>query len=121
MDKIIVDGIRVYGYHGVLEEENKLGQEFIIDLELFLNLEKAGKTDDLNYTIDYSKVYKIVYNIVKNKKFKLIEALATNIADNLLSNYENIIIIKVRVKKPSAPIDGVFNYFAVEIERKRNG
>jgi len=121
MDKILINEIRVFGYHGALEEERMLGQEFIIDVELFLDLKKAASEDNLLYSVDYSEVYKIVYDISTNKKFKLIESLATNILCEILNKYSVVQKVKIKVKKPHAPVNGIVGFFAVEIERDRNG
>jgi len=116
-DKIIIKNMKFYGYHGVLEEEKKLGQIFHVDLEIYKNMKLAGTTDDLNYTLDYSKVYENVKKIVEEQKFNLIEALAEKIAIEILKN-KHVQKIKVQVKKPAAPINGCFDYVAVEIVRE---
>ena len=72
MDKVYVEGMEFYGYHGVFEEENKLGQRFKVDLTAELDLSKAGKTDDLSYTINYAELYvqfRIVNGIRKVIRF----------------------------------------------------
>lgn len=117
MDKIIVKNIKAYGYHGALTEENILGQNFYADVILYKDLQKAGLTDDLNKSISYVDVYYDVEDIIKNKRFKLIEALAEMIAHTLLVKY-SIKKIKVKIRKPGAPINGNFDYVGVEITRE---
>ncbi len=117
MDKIIVKNIKAYGYHGALTEENILGQNFYADVILYKDLQKAGLTDDLNKSISYVDVYYDVEDIIKNKRFKLIEALAEMIAHTLLVKY-SIKKVKVKVRKPGAPINGNFDYVGVEITRE---
>ncbi|GAB6100202.1 dihydroneopterin aldolase [Halanaerocella petrolearia] len=119
MDKIILDGLSFYGYHGALEEENKLGQKFIIDLELKCDLKQAGSSDNLKESVNYAQVYQLVADICQNQQYKLLEALAENIAQSILENYSLVEEVLVKVKKPEAPIKGIFNYVAVEIERSR--
>ena len=80
MDKIILNNLGFYGYHGVLSEEKSLGQKFFIDVELLLDTKKAGKSDDMNQSVSYADVYDVIKDITENKKFNLIEALAENIA-----------------------------------------
>jgi len=121
MDKIIMNNLKFYGYHGVLENEREDGQYFHIDVEMYLSLEKAGKTDDLKYTVDYSAVYDIIRYITENNKFRLIEKLAQSISGEILSRYREIDEITVRVRKPEAPINGEFDWVGVEITRGRNG
>ena len=120
MDKIILNNLGFYGYHGVLSEEKSLGQKFFIDVELLLDTKKAGKSDDMNQSVSYADVYDVIKDITENKKFNLIEALAENIASEVLEKFTLINQIMVRVKKPEAPVRGMFDYYAVEIRRDRN-
>jgi dihydroneopterin aldolase len=108
-----------YGYHGVFHEENRLGQRFIVDLELSLSLYKAGKHDALEYTVNYAEVYELIKDIVERKTFKLIETLADNIAISLLKNYSILQEVSVRVTKPTPPINIHFVGVSVEIKRRR--
>jgi dihydroneopterin aldolase len=119
LDKIILHNLSFYGYHGVMEEEKKLGQKFLVDIELYLDLQKAGQTDNLNYTISYDTVYEIVKRIITEEKFCLLEALAERICCEILDSFKRISKIKIKIKKPEAPISGIFDYFAVQIERER--
>ena len=120
MDKIILSNLGFYGYHGVLEAEKVLGQKFFIDMELYLDTKEAGQTDDMNKSVSYADVYNLVKDITENKRFDLIEALAENIACEVLDKFSLIQGIMVRVKKPEAPVSGIFDYFAVEIRRDRD-
>jgi dihydroneopterin aldolase len=117
LDKIIVKNIKAYGYHGALTEENILGQNFYADVILYKALQTAGLTDDLNKSISYVDIYYDVEDIIKNKKFKLIEALAEMIAHTLLVKY-SIEKVKVKIRKPGAPINGSFDYVGIEITRE---
>lgn len=116
-DKIFLSGMQFYGRHGVFPEEKAMGQKFIIDLELSLDLKNAGLTDDLAATPNYADVYAIVKNITTKKSFNLIEALAEAIALDILASYKVEQVI-VRVKKPQAPISGIFDYMGCEIVRR---
>lgn len=120
MDKIIMENMVFYGYHGVLDEEKVLGQKFYIDAELYLDLRQAGQTDDLNHTVNYAMVYEIIENIVTKEKFDLLEALAHKICGEILLLFKKIETVELMIKKPSAPVAGNFDYFAVEIKRSRN-
>ena len=115
-DKIILAGMQFYGRHGVFSEEKAMGQKFVVDVELSLDLSKAGNTDDVNYTPNYADVYAIVKNITTLKTFNLIEALAEAIAQEILAHYR-IEQVKVKVQKPNAPISGIFDYMGCEIIR----
>jgi len=111
-------GLEFYGFHGCLPREKVQGQKFIVDLELYLDLRVAGKSDKLDYSVDYSKVYSTAKEIVENCCFQLIETVAENIAWKILQGYA-VARVKVRVSKPQAPVGGKFDTFAVEIERGR--
>jgi dihydroneopterin aldolase len=118
MDKIIIQGIVFYGYHGVTLAEQELGQKFLVDVELHLDLKHAGISEHLADTIDYKEVYNLVKSIEQKKKYKLIEALASDIAQAILDKtHANEVF--VRVRKPQVPIAGVVDYVAVEITRKK--
>ncbi|ADL13287.1 dihydroneopterin aldolase [Acetohalobium arabaticum] len=116
-DYIRLEGLEFYGYHGALAEEKELGQRFIVDLELEIDLQEAGMTDRLDQTINYAEVYQKVKEIVEGDSYDLIEAVAEKIADSLLRDYSILEGIAVRVKKPEVPIPGVLDWVEVEIER----
>jgi len=121
MDKIILKNLAFFGFHGVLNEEKTLGQKFYVDVELYLNLKSAGLSDNVRETVNYAEIYELVKEQVTDRKFNLLEALAENIAKEILLHYEKIEEVLVTVRKPEAPVQGIFDYFAVEIRRKRNG
>ncbi|HWP98150.1 MAG TPA: dihydroneopterin aldolase [Syntrophomonadaceae bacterium] len=116
MDRIVARGLTFEGCHGVLPQEKSVPQRFLVDLELFLDLGPAGRKDNLEYTIDYSAIFQCVKELVENHSFNLIETLAENIAEAILSVY-SISSVRVGVKKPDAPVAGNFEYFGVIIER----
>lgn len=119
MDKIILEGLAFYGYHGVMTEETSLGQKFFIDLELGIDLKPAGLSDDLNKSVSYAEVYALIKKIVEETRYKLIEALGEKIIMEVFNNFPMVCSAKIRVKKPEAPVPGIFNYFAIELERVR--
>ncbi|AST05850.1 dihydroneopterin aldolase [Anoxybacillus flavithermus] len=118
-DKIYVQQMEFYGYHGVFPEENKLGQRFYVDVIIETNLRKAGVTDDLSETVNYAHIYDICQTIVEGKPFKLIEAVAERIAEQILCAYTTVSSCTVKVTKPNPPIKGHYAYVAVEITRGR--
>lgn len=119
MDKIIVEGMEFYGYHGTLPEEQSLGQRFMIDVELALDLRPAGESDDPGHTVNYARVFEITQSIVCGRPHRLIESVAEAIAASLLERYP-VTGVTVRVKKPQAPVKGQFAWMAVEISRATN-
>lgn len=120
MDKIILEGLEFYGYHGVLPEEQSLGQRFIVDLELYLDLRPAGISDDPDLTVNYARVFELVESIVGGRPYRLIESVAEAIASAVLEHFP-VKELMVRVKKPQAPVPGKFTWMAVEIRRKATG
>jgi dihydroneopterin aldolase len=108
-----------YGYHGVLEEEQRVGQNFFVDIELYLDLKDAGTSDDLALTVDYGNVFRLVERIVRGERFKLIEALAEKICASVLRDHPAVKKVVTEVRKPEAPIEGSFDHAAVRIGRER--
>lgn len=119
MDKMILERMQFFGYHGVYNEENKLGQRFYVDIIAHIDLAPAGKSDELIQTVNYAEVYHLTKDMVEGKPFKLIEALAEHIASKILDTYTSIYELTVRVTKPHPPFDTHFEGVTVEISRKR--
>ncbi|HEY3364196.1 MAG TPA: 2-amino-4-hydroxy-6-hydroxymethyldihydropteridine diphosphokinase [Symbiobacteriaceae bacterium] len=117
-DRIVLSGMRFFGYHGVLPEENRLGQTFFVDVELYAGLQAAGAADDLRETINYAEVYALTKEILEGPSLKLIEAVAERVAQAVLKAHP-VSAIVVRVHKPGAPIPGHFDDVTVEIRRRR--
>lgn len=120
MDKIVLNQLDFYGYHGLFPEERKLGQRFLVDLELFTDLKKAGKSDDMNDSIHYGEAFGLVQEIVEGEAKNLIEAVAEEIAKNLFLRFDLLIACRVRVIKPNPPIPGNYESVAVEIYREKD-
>ncbi|APB37839.1 MULTISPECIES: dihydroneopterin aldolase [Heyndrickxia] len=119
MDKIYIHDMEFYGYHGVLPEENKLGQRFRVSIVLGLDLKRAGENDQLEETVSYADVYACVKKIVEGQPFKLLEAVAEKLAASILALYEKVAEVTVKVTKPDPPIPGHYKSVAVEITRRR--
>ncbi len=116
-DRILLSGLTFFGYHGATPEERRLGQRFVVDVALSLDLRPAGLTDDLTRTINYSDVYRMVRDVVEGPPCNLIEAVAERIAETLLQR-TSATAVQVRVAKPWAPIKGIVaGEVAVEISR----
>lgn len=116
MDKIYIEGMEFYAYHGVLEEEKKLGQRFIVDVEISCMFGKACESDIIDDTMSYAEIYDKIKAVVENNKFNLLERLAQAIADRVKED-KRCIKIRVKINKPSAPVNGIFKRVGVEIER----
>ena len=119
MDKIILQHMQFYGYHGLFAEENKLGQRFNVDAELYLSLKQAGTTDHMDDSIHYGEVFEKVKEIVEGEPRHLIEAVAEDIAQALLATFSRLTACKIKVIKPNPPIHGHYESVAVEIYRER--
>ena len=106
-----------YGYHGVHEHERIRGQRYLVDIEVGTDTTIPAKSDDLLDTVNYSKLFDIVKNIVEGPSHNLIESLASDIASAVLS-IKNVSSITVRVKKLEPPIaNAILDYASVEITR----
>ncbi len=119
LDKIYVNKMEFYGYHGVFPEENTLGQRFRVDLIVETDLKQAGLTDKLEESISYVDLYQVCKRIVEGTPFKLIEAVAEQIANQTLEQFDKVNSVTVKVVKPDPPIPGHFQSVAVEIIRRR--
>ena len=117
MDTISIKDITVFAYHGVIKEENKLGQKFIITAELSLSTREAGISDDIEKSVDYAKVSNLIKDYAEHNTFKLIETLAEGIAGLILTEYDSIDAVAIEVKKPWAPVMIPVDTVSVRIKR----
>ena len=119
-DRIILKGMRFYGYHGVNPEEKALGQSYVVDLAADVDLARPGASDRLEDTVSYTLMYRIAKSVIEGDPRNLLEALAQDIADRLLTELP-LAGVQVRVKKPAPPVKGsAIRYAAVEIYRRRS-
>lgn len=119
-DHIIINGLKLFAYHGVNEEEKVNGQNFILDIECETDLSRPCVTDDLTDTVSYAKIMKAVRAEFTAAKYDLIEKAAQKVADRVLTDFSPIRCVTVTLKKPEAPIKADFDYVAVRIRRERN-
>lgn len=118
-DHIKITGITGKGNHGVLDFERANGQRFSADVTLFLDLTEASSSDDLAYTVDYSKVADLAHSMLVGEPVNLIEALADRIARAIL-DLGGIEEVEVTIHKPEAPIEVSFNDVQVTVRRTVN-
>jgi len=116
---IELQGILLHGYHGVLDEERRDGQRFLVDVELDLEHEGAGRTDAIEDAIDYRRVVARVREISDARSYNLLEAFSAAIADALLDDFPAH-AVRVRVRKPDVVLDPPVEFAAVSIERRTN-
>jgi dihydroneopterin aldolase len=119
MDKIFVNQMEFYGYHGVFPEETRLGQRFVVDLMVYVDLRKAGESDELEYSVNYGELYQVCKEVVEGKPYKLVEAVAEKIAESVLKQFTLVSEVTIKVIKPDPPIPGHYRSVAVEITRRR--
>ena len=119
MDKITLAKMEFEGHTGCFDFEKQDGQKFIVTLEIFADRIKGCYTDELEDTIDYSKIYEITKETVTGDKGNLIESLAQKISDKVLESDRRIAKVIVTVSKPDAPVKGIFETMEVTIERRR--
>ena len=121
VDRIVLDGMRFYGFHGVNPEERVKGQEYLVDLAIEMDLRLPGASDNLDDTISYAHIYRAVRDVMEGEPRNLLEAAAQSIAEKVLSDF-SVDAVSVRVKKPHPPIRGsVIENATVEITRRREG
>lgn len=119
MDKIIVKNLEIFAYHGVNSEEKRDGQPFVFDITAYTDLSLPCATDNVDDTVSYAKIIKLVRSVTQSEKNDLIERVARRVADALLNEFSRLDSVKIQLKKPQAPIKARFDYVAVEIERTR--
>jgi dihydroneopterin aldolase len=117
-DRVTIEGLRAFGFHGVLPHERERGQWFVLDVTARLDLTEAGRTDDLTRTVDYGVLARQVRTIVESERYDLIETLAERVATAVLER-PAVVSATVRVAKPCPPMDVEVSSVWVEIERSR--
>ena len=121
MDRILLEGMVFHGRHGTLPAERELGQPFVVDVELRLDLRPAGLSDDLARTVDYGQVHRRVREIVEGPPANLTETVAERIATAILQDHSPVEAVRVKVAKPHVRLDDtVLTGSAVEILRHRD-
>ncbi len=117
-DTISLVGLRIFAYHGVLEEEKSNGQEFVVDVTVNVDMALPAASDDLADTIDYGALAAAIHERVAGERWNLIEKVAGRVAD-LVMDDERVLGVEVRVHKPGAPIAVPFEDVVAEIRRYR--
>lgn len=99
-----------FAQHGVMPEEERMGQRFYVDAILLIDSEDVLKNDDLSAGVDYGAAYHVIEEIVTKRRFRLIEALAYAIGETLCKRYPAIQSVEIAVRKPSAPVAGLLDH-----------
>ena len=117
-DRIELRGLRMRGYHGVLEHERRDGQDFVVDITVWIDLDRAMATDDLSDTFDYRLLTQRAADIVAGPAKNLIETVAGDIANEVMTD-QRVHAVEVVVHKPDAPLPQSFDDVAVVARRSR--
>jgi dihydroneopterin aldolase len=116
--RVELQGLEIYGFHGVYEEERRDGQLFLFDVELEVG--DAALSDAIADTVDYSEVAGLVKRISDGQPLKLLEALAATVADAVIDEFPAANTVRVRVRKPAVRIEGfAVEFAAAAVERRR--
>lgn len=118
MGKIRINNMKFYTFNGVLEEEQVLGQNIEIDIQLETPFDASSAEDDLEKTVNYAEVYGLIKNYVENHSFKLMETLAQRLLEEVCEKYkEKLTHVLLRVRKYHVLIAGIFDNIEIEVER----
>lgn len=117
MDRICIEELKIFAHHGVFEHENINGQHFYVNAVLYVDTEKAGLSDELEESVDYSAVCSLIEKVMTENTYKLIETAAQSIAEAILINYPLVNSVDIEVRKPEAPINMDFGSVSVGIQR----
>jgi 7,8-dihydroneopterin aldolase/epimerase/oxygenase len=120
-DRVFVNGLLIHAHHGVMEHEEKVGQRFILDLELSIDLGDAARSDKLVDTVSYAAIVETATEAFMMRSYRLVEAAAGSVADAILSAFPAVTEIRVTVRKPHAPIAAIFGDVGVTLCRSRHG
>ena len=118
MDRITLNNMVFFGYHGAMSEEQEIGGRYEVDIDLLGDFSEASESDELSKAVDYQKAYECIKPIIEGEKYYLIEGLAEAVAKIILSEFE-VSRVNVRLRKRNVPIGGVIDFVEVEISREK--
>lgn len=119
-DTIFIKGLLIHARHGVMVHEAEIGQRFVIDLELTIDLAESSRTDKIGDTVSYSDVVATASAAFKGQNYYLLERAAGAVAEAILDDFVRISAVRVTVHKPHAPIAAIFGDVGVIITRSRS-
>jgi dihydroneopterin aldolase len=118
-DAVFVSGLALHAYHGVMQHEAKVGQTFLLDLVLDIDLAKASRSDKLADTVGYDQVVEVASRAFCQRRYRLVEAAAGAVAGAVLDRFAQVSAVRVTVHKPHAPIAATFADAGVTLARGR--
>lgn len=120
-DRIAIRNLALFAYHGVFEGEQEIGQRFYLDVVVEADLQPAAASDAVDRTIDYAALVNVVSETFGEKRQKLLETLAERVAHRVFETFAMAQAVEVTIRKPSAPIEAVFDHVEIQIRRVRHG
>jgi 7,8-dihydroneopterin aldolase/epimerase/oxygenase len=121
VDRIAVRNLALFAYHGVFEGEREIGQRFYLDVVVEADLVPASAADAVDKTVDYAALVKVVSDAFTEKRQKLLETLAARVTERVFESFPIVSAVEVTIRKPSAPIEAVFDCVEIQIRRARDG
>ncbi|XP_010459540.1 PREDICTED: dihydroneopterin aldolase 2 [Camelina sativa] len=120
-DKLVLRGLKFYGFHGAIPEEKTLGQMFMLDIDVWMCLKKAGLSDNLDDSISYVDIYNLAKEVVQGSSRNLLEAVAELITSKTLESFPQVKAVRLKLWKPNVPlIQSAIDCLGVEIFRNRS-
>lgn len=117
INRINIEGIKLYAFHGCLDEEARIGANYLVDVYMTTDFSKAALSDDLKETIDYCAIYEISKKQMAVRS-KLIEHVCKRIFDEIASEFKSLTSLRVKVTKFNPPMNGNVDKVCVEMEEK---
>jgi dihydroneopterin aldolase len=118
-DQIVINGLEFYGYHGASDQEQSVGHRYFVDVKLSVDTSAAGRSDRLSDTVSYSRVARRLIEIGTQRQFRLLEALAAQMADVILEEFPLVQAVHLRVQKMCPPMNAIVASVGVEVTRSR--
>lgn len=120
LDCVFLEGVTLFGYIGVLDDEKRKGQNFQVDIKMGIDLRQAGRSDMLAHTVNYAEVFALAEQLMDEARFDLIESYAEQLCDEIFSYFDPVKTVSVTIRKPDAPIEGDFSAVGVTVNRSKN-
>jgi len=118
MGKIVIEEMEFYAFHGHYQEEQIVGNRFLVDLEMDADLAAAAGSDNLNDAVNYQQAYQIIKNEMRRTKSNLLENIGKRILDALYAEMEGIEKATIRIRKLNPPMGGPIKSVGIKMSRK---
>lgn len=119
MGKIVIEEMEFYAFHGHYQEEQIVGNRFLVDLEMDADLTAAADSDNLNDAVNYQQAYQIIKNEMRRTKSNLLENIGKRILDALYAEMEGINKASIRIRKLNPPMGGPIKSVGIKMSRKK--